>query len=362
MRTLLRFRNSVDIVSIKDLLWAYMRTPLPTQLPDQKRRPNDDGNNFFIWSKHLQTQGHRPRTFIRRFEMETRRLFTVYNLASLVPQASVIPFPEVPTNLPMLVVNLLCLIWYLGQRYPECFTDPQTYNLFMSYMIKARINSSVPAIFRECFAHLPLTEDQQVQLEKLQDSKSLKYKWHWPLDENLRLPKQLPRPDKFTFVRAMEYAYLTRNAAFAGEVWLRREAWRDYISQLMSEDMINVRWSMSSDENLVRYEEEVRNEFADLRNWSKIASLESEKSDGASSTLYEGYVRLLYIQTLASCGLSEEALRMIGKGTGERYEWTSSMLAKVKEYAEEFGHGGLVDYIDGLGNHGIDSEVKGLND
>lgn len=335
-----------------------MRTSLPTQLPKEKERPNDDGNNFFIWTKYLQTLGLRPRAFVHRFEIETRRLFDELNLKDIIPQATVIPLHDVPTNLPMLVVNLLSLIWYLGRRYPGCFTDPQIFNLFMSYMIKARIRSSVPAIFRDCYAHTPLTPDQQSQLDELQkDSRSKKFKWHWPLTDVLQLPRQLPRPDKYTFVRAMEYAYLTRNASFASEVWLRRESWRNYIDSRIEEDLSTARWSQFDEsENLVRYEEEVRNDFADLRNWSKIASLESEKSDGASSTLYEGYVRLLYIQTLASCGMCQEALGMIRRGTGEKYEWRLSMLSKVRDYADEFQHKGLAEYIDGLENLGIDTE------
>src|SRR5579859_5042786 len=317
-----------------------MRTSLPTQLPKEKSRPNDDGNNFFVWTKYLQTLGLRPRAFVHRFEIETRRAFDELNLKDTIPQATVIPLHDVPTNLPMLVVNLLSLLWYLGKRYPRCFTDPQIFNLFMSYMIKARIRSSVPAIFRDCYFHTPLTPKEQSQLNKLQkDSSSKKVKWHWHLTDTLQLPRQLPRPDKYTFVRAMEYAYLTRNTPFANEVWLRRESWRKYIASRMEEDLQLVRWSQfDENENLVRYEEEVRNDFADLRNWSKIASLESEKSDGASNTLYEGYVRLLYIQTLASCGMCDEAMEMIKRGTGEKYEWRLSMLAKVRDYADEFQH------------------------
>lgn len=328
-----------------------MRTPLPNQLPYHLRRSDGpDGNNFFIWSKNLSTQGHRPRIFARVFKLEVKRLFTVHNLASLYSQASVIPFTEVPTNLPMLFVNLLCLLWYLGQRYPECFTDPQIYNLFLSYLLKASIKPPIPAVFRECFAHFPLTEQQQLELKEIQDSTSLKKHWSWPI-EPLQLAAQLPRPDKYTFVRAMEFAYVNENAAFAREVWLRREAWRNQIDQLSSEDRTNARWSVSPDDDLVRYEEEIRNEFADLRKWYESATVESEKSDGASNTLYEGYVRWVYIQTLASCGQCDKALEMIERGTGERYEWTLSMLAKVKGYAEYHGHRKLAEYINSLKNH-----------
>jgi hypothetical protein len=325
-----------------------MRTSLPTQLSKEKERPNDDGNNFFIWTKYLQTQGHRPRVFIRRFEMETRHLFNEQKLAERIPQATLVPFEDVPSNLPILVVSLLSLLWYLARRYPRCFTDPQIFNLFMSYMIKARMKSSVPPIFNDCFAHVPLPKPQQTKLDEIQGSRGTKFEWHWPLPNVLKLPPQLPRPDKYTFVRAMEYAYLTRTSGFATEVWIRREAWRGYIDERIEEDVLNVRWSNFGDEDLVRYEEELRNDFAELRNWSKIASFESEKSDGASSTLYEGYVRLLYIQTLASCGLCDDALAMIRLGTGEKYDWTFSMLAKVRDYAEAFEHHELGIYIDQL--------------
>jgi len=340
-----------------------MRTSLPTQLPKEKERPNDDGNNFLIWKKHIKTLGHRPRTFIRRFEIETRKLFEEQNLSETIPQATLVPFQNVPTNLPMLVVNIVSLIWYLGRRYPRCFADPQILNLLMSYMIKARIGPSVSAIFRDCFVHIPLTEEQQRRLDQVQESKSTNFQWHWPLPKIIQLPARLPRPDKYTFVRAMEYAYLAKNAVFATEVWIRRQAWRAYIDDRIEQDFHNVLWSHLGDDDLIRYEEEVRNDFADLRDWSKFATLESERSDGASNTLYEGYVRLLYIQTLASCGLCDDALNMIRMGTGEKYDWTFSMLAKVRDYAEAFEHHELGNYIDGLRHSGIHAESQtGVNE
>ena len=83
--------------------------------------------------------------------------------------------------------------------------------------------------------------------------------WHWPLQDISSstlpfLPDDLPRPDKFTFVRAMEFAYFRRMPSFAREVWARREAWRTQIDRKAKKDLENIQWSEVNDDDILRYE------------------------------------------------------------------------------------------------------------
>ena len=244
-------------------------------------------------------------------------------------------------------------------------SEAQAFNLYMSFAIKWRIDS-VPAIFRDCYNHFPLPPDKLEELEKLKKSKnaptSSNAAWHWPIPpvDGATIPTIKPRPDKYTFVRAMEYAVRIGDSHFAREVWLHRELWRAHIDQSAVDDFQNERWAEFHDSDIVRYEHLFVDTFTPTRSWAKIAAKNSEKTDGASDTLYEGYTRLLYIQTLASGGHCDEAFAMILRGTGERYGWSQAMLAKVKVDAEVYGHWEMVKYIDSLEAFEPEEEMETL--
>jgi hypothetical protein len=111
------------------------------------------------------------------------------------------------------------------------------------------------------------------------------------------------------------------------------------------------RWDTTQDEDIIRAEFAVTRSKAlgfTEAEWAGLSATENETSDGASERLYEGYVRLLYIQTLAAVQEFDEALQVIRDGTGERYPWTQKILAKVRKHGEIHGHQELCEYIDGL--------------
>jgi hypothetical protein len=116
------------------------------------------------------------------------------------------------------------------------------------------------------------------------------------------------------------------------------------------------------DADILRQERDIVDPFGStpLRNWAKGAAFLSEQSDGASNTLFEGYVRLLYIQVLAANGLCHAALLMILQGTGESYDWTRAMLEKVEKYAIAFKHRALCEYIAGLESSGTENTIHAL--
>jgi len=146
----------------------------------------------------------------------------------------------------------------------------------------------------------------------------------------------------------MEYAYNTNDPDFARQVWFRRETWRVLIDQTAIHDLDQHRWSEFLDDDLERYEHQVVDNVTSTRESAKGIVTANERTDGASKTLYEGYTRLMFIQTLASAGHCDEAFAMVLKGTGEKYEWAPPMLAKVRMYAEMHSHWDMVGYIDSL--------------
>ena len=149
----------------------------------------------------------------------------------------------------------------------------------------------------------------------------------------------------------MEFAHHRRLPEFAREVWARRHAWRQHLDVEAMHDMEASRWDATDERDIIRAEFAVTGRKAlgfTGSEWAALSAMENETSEGASERLYEGYVRLLYIQTLAAVQAFDEALYIIREGTGERYPWTQMILAKVRKHAEIHGHQELYEYIDGL--------------
>lgn len=314
---------------------------------------------FLEWkvrSNYIEGQtGKRVVTLLRR---EVNRLYDEYQVRDRIVNGTRIPFLVGPTKFTESVLQCVSLVCYLVRRYPKFFCEPESFNAYLSYAVRWRF-TSVEAIFRDCYAHFPLSEEK---LQKLEAARRVDRRtqnpisadrWHWPLprlsrEEGQALPAHLPRPDKYTFTLAMEYAFYRRLPAFAQEVWARREAWLAEIKKEARKDLNDSRWSQVSEKDLLRYEHRLVDTITSDQQWAKRATELSEMSDGASDTLYEGYKRILYIQVLAAHGYCDEAFTVMLEGTGERYQWTQSMLAKVKRYAEMYGHKEMYNYISNL--------------
>jgi hypothetical protein len=155
----------------------------------------------------------------------------------------------------------------------------------------------------------------------------------------------------------MEYAHDCRDTVFAREVWFYRQHWRRHI-QTIAENDVDKRWSEVAYDDIERYEHQLVDSFTSTREWARTSAYMRELSDGASKTLYEGFTRLLYVQTLARTGFCDEAFKIILQGTGEQYEWSYAMLVKVRNSAELYKHTELMDYIDGLDGHGLGNEME----
>jgi hypothetical protein len=155
----------------------------------------------------------------------------------------------------------------------------------------------------------------------------------------------------------MEYAYQRRDTVFAREVWFYREHWRQHILMIAERDGFQ-RWSEGGYDDIERYEHQLVDIFTSTREWARISAHMRQVSGGASKTLYEGFTRLLYIQTLAATGFCDEAFKTILQGTGEHYEWSYAMLVKVRKSAKRYNHIELMDYIDGLDGHGFGGEME----
>jgi hypothetical protein len=323
--------------------------------------PPPRGALYFGWAKRQKKFYGVPRGhLIRKFRQEIARIFVERDVANRVLTAQVIPLDRAaPEAFPELVVDTISTVWYLARRYPHFFQDPALYNLYLSIMVRWRLKS-VPEIFLRCFSHFSIEGKAN---KKAKGRHGKWFRWYWPFptlpnDSIPNIPQPPPRPDKHTFVHAMEYAHFFRDVEFAQVVWDRRKAWRKELDRAARESLETVRWSEVEDKDILRYERDVVEPATSIREWAKWTSNLDEKSDGASNTLYEGYTRLLYIQILAASGKCDVALAMILEGTGERYQWTRAMLQKVEKYAVAFGHKDLCEYIAGLEYSGTEDSIQ----
>ena len=326
--------------------------------------PAVQGVRSNAWRVSSRSDTHPVRPFIQ----EGNRITQKWRIPQRIHEATSLPFSfsEAPTTWTESIIQCISLMWYLSRKYPQHFTTPQVYNTYLSFAISWRLNS-VEAIFRDCFNHFPLSieklHDMQMKAFSTKTHSRFKFRsrssWHWPLQDISSstlpfLPDDLPRPDKFTFLRAMEFAYFRRMPSFAREVWARREVWRKQIDQEMKRDFENIQWSEANDYDILRYESYLVDK---MDRGGVLRSLKSiEESEGAANTLYEGYIRLLYIEILMSGRFFDEAFEMILEGTGERYHWTQGMLANVHKVAKLHEQRKIYEYIEKLEKSGMEME------
>ena len=344
-------RNEVDGHSIRCLLQGFTH---------RLWHEEEDHNPLKSW---LEDTSNHTNNLLSAFRIHAEDLVLRLNIGEGILCSTTLPFVEPASTLPGLVAQCIASVWYLSRRYPQYFTEPAIYNQYLSFIVRCRLKTA-ESVFRDCFNHFPLPDDKRNELAVKRNSAGSQLPPYWPLPDldHSFIPEILPRPDKYTFVRAMEYAHFTRNPGFATEVWFRRESWRANIEQQALDDLQNVRWAKFEDEDLLRYEHAVVDNYTSNREWAKTTASMSKWSDGASNALYEGYTRLLYIQTLAACGWCDDAYKMVLQGTGERYEWTQSMLEKVKKHAANFGHNKMYQYISGLQASGSQNEFQTIQD
>lgn len=349
-------RDQVDKYAIHLLIRSYSR-------------PGINGVPSHTWKAMARSQsgiGH-PATLLVK---EARKISQKWQIIRRIEEATLLPFSisEAPTSPIEKIVQCISILWYLSKNYPQHFKTPQVYNNYLSVTIDWRLNS-VEAIFRDCFDHFPLSPEKISELHVKAFSRKTynrfklpsRCSWHFPLEDISSptipfLPNQLPRPDKFTFVRAMEFAHIRRIPRFAREVWARREAWRAQIDREAEKDLKNIRWTETNDDDILRYESYLVDEQD--REWVHHSLKFSEQSEGAANILYEGYIRLLYIEILTFGQFFDEAFTMILEGTGERYPWTQGMLTKVKNFAKAHDQRKLCAYIDNLDESGLEMETE----
>src|SRR5271156_391571 len=270
-----------------------------------------------------------------------------------IKDATTLPFSGAASTSPQNIVQSVSVLTYLARKYPELFVYPPIYNMYLSIAVRRKLRS-VPSIFLQCFEHFAETHESSTSAESSStDRQPSFYPWHWPLPEDEHnvvphLPSKLPRPTKYTFMAAMEYARSGGDVQFAHRVWRCREAWRRRLARIVWQQTEAAMWSELRDEEMTSYAELLSQKGETEFDWPSM-NFPNSFNIGHSKGLYEGYTRLLYIETLVKGGYCSEAFKMILEGTGERYEWTQEMLHSVRRMATEHGgHEALVKYIDDL--------------
>lgn len=344
-------RNIVDAQVIRDLAKAFS-LPHSEVLPFAVGAPE--------WAKMAFRLEYKADPYKRdKCLKNARLLYYQMDMAKRLQESTTLPFSHLATTFSEHLLQYICTLFYFIWRYPQHLSEPFVFNSYLAFACRWNLDS-VPAIFRDCYNHFPLTPKQKKQLEAQRIIPLSRKRWHWPIPSNPSepiLPPTLPRPDKYTFVRAMEYAHDCRDTVFAREVWFYRQHWRRHI-QTIAENDVDKRWSEVAYDDIERYEHQLVDSFTSTREWARTSAYMRELSDGASKTLYEGFTRLLYVQTLARTGFCDEAFKIILQGTGEQYEWSYAMLVKVRNSAELHKHTELMDYIDGLDGHGLGNEME----
>jgi hypothetical protein len=278
----------------------------------------------------------RPRD-LRQFIKNVLNLTRELEVWEKVRDARALPFTLTdPPSFDRFCVNALGTVCYLLVRFPRYFiSSPVLFNTYLNFAVHYHFNS-VESIFRECFNRFTLDAQIQHELDRkveqflpkrldghLEENGPMStYTWLWPLpkDPHFKLPRRLPRPDGFTFFKAMQFAHMRRRTRFAHEIWAQRQAW---LNQLQERDLT-----------------EIGEKYV-------LTGRDSRAAPGRGP-LFEASIRLLYIEIMTIGGQPEEALKLLKSGTGENFEWTQGMLSLVRMRAEKLGVLELCQYIDGL--------------
>jgi len=305
-----------------------------------------------------------------RFYGHVRKAGLSMRVAERLQNAEKLPFtmhdsPKKPAEIVALGIAVMA---YLAKKYPkQC--NLHVLNKFLQFCQSWQL-PSFKTIFRRHLNHEePRTVDgtavitngtqntstAEVAIDEGRLHRNGQWKeppiWYHPLPE---MPKEfnsllvpLPVPDKTTFVTAMHLACTRRDLTFAREVWSKRQSWLARIHHIVSQ-----RCEAAGYDDRGRDMELLETErwfTRSRKGWTAREWSSGIKTDGASFNLYEGYVRLKYIEILAACAQWEEAFQLIMDGTGEKYSWSEGMLGTVRESAVRRKNPDLVNYIDSLG-------------
>ena len=291
-------------------------------------------------------------------------LFRSSGMYDVIKNATIFPFSGSSRRVRQNLCQCISILSYLARKYPDLFLYPQIYNLYLSIAVRLGLRS-VPNIFRRCFDHYSEQPRSEGQSSKSGEQSKYwsRYPWHWPLpvdEQNVvpHLPSKHPRPTNYTFMLAMEYASAVGDVRFGHYVWRRRKIFRRHFTNTVWQEAEGAMWSELRDEEMTSWYEELlaRKEGTDFDS-SRIKFSEGF-TIGRSKNLYEGYIRLKYIELLAKEGRCQKAYETLLKGTGDTYDWTQKMLRKVRERAELHGHTELMKYIDNLKTSGVRREME----
>jgi hypothetical protein len=281
----------------------------------------------------------------QRYEDLVRDYFDPTSVKQMIEESPMLRLPTLPSGRVGVIASFLVTVWYLSRRYADQFDDPINYNIFFSISVQLR-HPSAENIFRQTFDHFPLTPDQDAKLAEY-DSPYARFPVHWPLPDlglNFLTP-WLPRPDKYTFIRALEYAHFTQKPYFAREVWYRRESWRAHLLACAVKDISLARWEKVSPADLLKYEQMLCFPDMPLHTWVAIISRVESSSGTSAGYLYEAYARMLYARVMAKAGFCDEAYEVLAQGTGENFPWNKTMLGPIQRMAAVHGHETLHNFI-----------------
>jgi hypothetical protein len=262
------------------------------------------------------------------------------------------PFPFTAKDAPRKPAEIVALgigvMAYLVKVHPDkCTVD--ILNQYLLFCESWQL-PSFKTVFRQHFDHGALTATTKDQLRGKTAQWIEPEDWCHPLPLTPHMPSILldasRSPNKATFLSAMNVAHTRTDYELAKEVWGKRQAWLARLHAVANERRNNLGdTDTAPDLDLLKSERSVTGEF---RGWIAREYALGHTTGGSSFTLYEGYIRLRYIEILAKCRQWPTAFKLIREGTGEKYPWDSAMLADVRESAMHQNVVGVVKYIDSL--------------
>lgn len=262
------------------------------------------------------------------------------------------PFPftakDTPRNPAQIVALGIGVMAYLIKMHPGICT-PDVLNQYLLFCASWQL-PSFKTVFRRHFDHGALTATTKDQLQNESARWIEPADWCHPIPLTPHMPStilnaSLP-PNKTVFLTAMNVAHTRNDYHLANEIWEKRQAWLARLRAVADERRNSLGdTDIPTDLDLLKSERSVTGQF---RGWNAREYAIGHNTGGSSFTLYEGYIRLRYIEILAKCGHWREAFELIQEGTGEKYPWNAGMLAGVRESAVYQNVVGVIKYIDGL--------------
>lgn len=262
------------------------------------------------------------------------------------------PFPftakDTPRNPAEIVALGIGVMAYLIKVHPDkCTAD--VLNQYLLFCESWQL-PSFKTIFRRHFDHGALTATTKDHLYHQSARWIEPEDWCHPLSLTPHMPSKIldasRPPNKAVFLSAMNVAHVRTDYHFAKEIWGKRQAWLARLRALADQRRNSLGdTDIPPDLDLLKSERRVSGHF---RGWTAREYAMGQNTGGSSFTLYEGYIRLRYIEILARCRRWRMAFKLIQEGTGEKYPWDAGMLAGVRESAVHQNKVGVIKYIDGL--------------